>query len=171
MTTIDYSYNYLEKIENLPESLQEFNCGDNEIFKIENLPGNLQEFHCDFNRITKIENLPESSLKFFFCPSNRITKIENLPESVQVFWFGGNPIEFVDNVSLERYEKFFGEFHVKTYTKIKKIQRIIRKWYWRRKRKAIIISRATYNWVWKPMCADGTIGIRPRLDMGFLGIV
>lgn len=32
------------------------------------------------------------------------------------------------------------------------------------------LLEASHNWVWKPKCNDGTIGIRPRLDMKELGL-
>ena len=35
----------------LPNTLQELNCGHNEITKIENLPNNLQYLDCSYNRI------------------------------------------------------------------------------------------------------------------------
>lgn len=47
-------------------------------------------------------------------------------------------------------------------------QRQVKKWYARRKRKAMIINRACYNWVWKPICKDGTMGIRVKLDLKYL---
>jgi len=47
-------------------------------------------------------------------------------------------------------------------------QRQVRKWYARRKRKAMIINRACHNWVWKPICKDGTMGIRVKLDLRYL---
>jgi hypothetical protein len=49
-------------------------------------------------------------------------------------------------------------------------QRQVRKWYARRKRKAMIISRASHNWVWKPICNDGTMGIRVKLDLEHLKV-
>jgi hypothetical protein len=49
-----------------------------------------------------------------------------------------------------------------------KIQRAYLKHFTRRKYAAMIISRGCHNWVWKPECKDGTIGIRPRLDMEYL---
>jgi hypothetical protein len=51
-----------------------------------------------------------------------------------------------------------------------KIQRVYLKHFTRRKYAAMIISRGCHNWVWKPECKDGTKGIRPRLDMEYLGI-
>jgi len=40
-----------------------------------------------------------------------------------------------------------------------------------KKKAALVITKGCHNWVWKPRCKDGTIGIRPRLDMKELGII
>jgi hypothetical protein len=161
--------NEIIKIENLPKSLKIFCCNDNEITKIENLPESLEYFYCKFNEIIKIENLPRS-LIVFICSENNLTKIENLPESLQVFHYEDNTIQFVDNVVIERYEVLFDTFDVKDYTKIKKCQRIMVKWFHRRKRKALIISNAVHDWIWKPLCRDGSYGVRLRLDIKELGL-
>jgi Leucine-rich repeat (LRR) protein len=153
------SGNSITKIENLPHTLKQFYCGGNGVTKIENLPHTLTQFYCGGNGVTKIENLPHT-LKQFYCIGNSITKIENLPDSLQVFYYWGNPIQFVDNVTIERYKKFFGYFGVSDYTKIKKCQRVVIKWYWRRKRSARVVCNAVHDWIWKPLCRDGSYGVR-----------
>jgi len=45
-----------------------------------------------------------------------------------------------------------------------RIQRMYLRHYTRRKVAARKITRGCHNWVWKPKCKDGTMGIRPRLD-------
>jgi hypothetical protein len=54
------------------------------------------------------------------------------------------------------------------YSSIKRIQR-------RTKRlignSFTVIEELLHDWIWKPKCNDISIGIRPRLDMEFLGIV
>jgi hypothetical protein len=76
----------------------------------------------------------------------------------------------VDNVTKARYQEFFGEFDVRDYTKIKKCQRVVTSWYWKRKRKAKLISNAVHDWIWKPLCRDGKFGVRLRLDTKELGL-
>jgi hypothetical protein len=51
-----------------------------------------------------------------------------------------------------------------------KIKKVYKTHYNRRKKAANVINNGCHNWVWKPECNDGTIGIRPRLDMEYLGI-
>ena len=55
-----------------------------------------------------------------------------------------------------------------TYEKYKmacKIARVYKIHYTKRIKAAAIITEGCHNWVWKPICRDGSIGIRPRLDM------
>ena len=129
MTTLDKSSQGLTRIENLPDSLQEFNCG-----------------------------------------YNGITRIENLPDSLQQFRYYNNPIEFVDNLGINEYKSVFDYFRVKDYTNIKKCSRTITNYKKRQKEAATVITQGCHNWIWKPLCNDGTIGIRPRLDTRDLGI-
>jgi hypothetical protein len=169
MTTLDQSQERLTRIENLPNSLQKFDCGYNRITRIENLPQTLQEFHCYNNEITRIENLP-NSLHKFDCSDNQITRIENLPDSLQQFYYYRNPIEYVDNLLFIDFYFVFSNFRVKEYTKIKKCTRTINNWYNKCKSAALVITRNCHNWILKPLCNDGTIGIRPRLDTRYLGL-
>jgi hypothetical protein len=64
------------------------------------------------------------------------------------------------------FNKF--NYHPVCQKKIKLCQRQGRKWLGRRDRKARIIQRGCHNWVFRPKCRDGTIGIRPRLDAKYL---
>jgi hypothetical protein len=89
---------------------------------------------------------------------------------LRIFKYYGNPIQFIDNVAIERYEKFFGRFHVRDYTKIKKCQLVVIKWYHRRKRKSIIICNIVHDWIWKPVCGDGRFDVRLRLDTKDFGL-
>ena len=54
------------------------------------------------------------------------------------------------------------------YKSCMKIKKAYKRHYNRRKIAAKIITEACHDWVWKPNCRDGTIGIRPRLDMEYL---
>jgi hypothetical protein len=93
-----------------------------------------------------------------------------LPESLKLFIFDDNRIQFVDNLGIDEYKLVFGEFYVKDYTNIKKCTRIVDFWYKTHQEAALVITRNCHNWIWKPLCNDGTIGIRPRLDTLELGI-
>ncbi|KAJ3376759.1 hypothetical protein HDU92_009042, partial [Lobulomyces angularis] len=138
----------------------------NRITKIENLPSNLIEFGCFDNRITKIENLPDS-LKIFRC-CNQIKKIENLPLGLSYIDIEGVRvlIESVDDVPYD----FWSEFSLKGYQAVKRIQKRLSR---RHKFKINAVRRiqaGCRNWIWKPLCKDGTIGIRPRLDLKHFNI-
>jgi len=100
------------------------------------------------------------------CRFTQITKLENLPIGLQELHCNRYTILFVDNIPKETIN-----FTLKGYNAIKRIQKRM-KWRYKRKRNAArIICNGCHNWVWKPLCRDGTIGIRPRLDMISLGII
>lgn len=58
----------------------------------------------------------------------------------------------------------------KEYKAARRIQRAYLRHYTRRKVAARKIIEGCHAWVWKPICQDGTIGIRPRLDTRELGL-
>jgi hypothetical protein len=62
------------------------------------------------------------------------------------------------------------EYSYNEYQMCMKIKKVYKRHYNKRKEAANVINRGCHNWVWKPECKDGTIGIRPRLDMKYLGI-
>ena len=146
--------NHITKIENLPNRLEIFNCSSNGIQKIENLPNSLRQFDCHNNFfISKIENLPKL-LQKFDCRYTDIIHIENLPCTLQTFDYTDNKIKFIDNIPKNEYIEMFGNFDLQKYHKMKK--------------SAKIICNGCYNWVWKPKCRDGKIGIRLKLDLKFV---
>lgn len=55
-------------------------------------------------------------------------------------------------------------YHPNNIRKIKLCQKQVRRWL-KRNRAAKIIQNSCYNWLAKPLCKDGTIGIIPRLMM------
>ena len=58
----------------------------------------------------------------------------------------------------------FGNFKLKDYNLIKRLQRHIRfKIIYKRNKAARIIQNGCHNWLWKPICKDSSIGIVPRL--------
>ena len=141
MSSLDLSKGQLEKIENLSQSLQKLFCICKQMKRIENLPLNVREFACCGNQITTIENLP-LGLQVFYCRDNQITH--------------------VDNVEYSRVK-----FTLKGYQSIKHIQRRTLRL---SKSNKSILQDVLEDWVWKPMCLDSTIGIRPRIDTDFLGL-
>ena len=54
------SNNFIDKIENLPETLIKLDLSSNQIKKLENLPNNLKIIDLSGNQIEIIENIPEN---------------------------------------------------------------------------------------------------------------
>jgi len=97
LVEFDCGNNQITKIEHLPPNLIRFVCTKNQITKIENLPHTLVEFDCNVNPIKKIENLPPNLIKFN-CGFNQITKIENLPPNLIRFDCWRNKIKKIENL-------------------------------------------------------------------------
>ncbi|KAJ3375910.1 hypothetical protein HDU92_000653, partial [Lobulomyces angularis] len=98
-----------------------------------------------------------------------IKKIENLPLGLSYIDLEGEVlIEFVDDVPYD--DIVWSEFSLKGYQAVKRIQKRLSR---RRKCKINAVRRiqaGCRNWIWKPLCKDGTIGVRPRLDLKHLNI-
>ena len=168
VTEFNCGYNQIKKIENLPPSVTGFYCRGNQIRKIENIPPSVTKFYCGYNRIRKIENLP-ASLTVFYCYDNLIRKIENLPRALEVFYCGGNHITHVDNLSVTWWNER-GGFSIKKYNLITRLQRRLRAIIKirQRRRAARIIQNGCHNWLWSTTCKDGTMGIVLRLNLKHL---
>ena len=159
------SYNEISKIDCSYNRISKIDCSYNGITKIENLPETLHVFDCIHNKISKIENL-SNTLQTFYCWDNQITKIENLPSTLQNFYCAGNPIEFVDNVQFNSIN-----FTLKGYQAIKRIQKRMKRRYRKKFEAANIIQRGCHNWLWKPICNDGTLGINCRISIKELNML
>lgn len=73
----------LERICELPDSLEFINCICNELATLPTLPKSLKELLCVGNRLTTLPALPES-LKSLYCADNCLTALPPLPESLKV---------------------------------------------------------------------------------------
>jgi hypothetical protein len=82
-----------------------------------------------------------------------------LPLGLKGFYYSHTLFTLVDDVKYSRIK-----FTLEGYQSIKRIQKR------KRMRMDIIvtITDSLHDWIWKPMCSDGSIGVRPRLDTAFL---
>ncbi|MFA8298732.1 MAG: COR domain-containing protein [Hyphomicrobiales bacterium] len=105
ITTLDISYNQIQRLENLPNSLKSLIIWNNQIQKLENLPNNLKDLIIWSNQIQKLENLPVSLNKLYI-NSNKIKKLENLPNSLKNLTIWNNQIQKLENlpISLKRLD-------------------------------------------------------------------
>lgn len=130
--------------------------------KIDILPYGINVLKMNGNNISKIENLPKY-LKYFYCIGNNITKIENLPNNLQSFYCDFEKITHVDNIHFDHFI-FKNEFNLHWYNTFKKIQRRIRIRHIKKVNAIKLIQRNCENWLWKPVCKDGTEGINARIS-------
>ena len=146
--------------EGAPSSLEFVYLHNNQITEMnwEGAPSFLKYVFLNGNQITEMnwEGAP-SSLEYVTLSNNQITEMnwEGAPGSLREVYLWGN-----GNTKKE----------IKEYISARRIQRGYLRHYTKRKVAAIKITSHCHAWVWKPMCKDGSIGIRPRLDMAALGI-
>ena len=156
----------IQKIENLNSNLLELMCDFTLIKKIENLPTKLEFFSCSFTEINKIENLPVSLLHFYFIDTD-ITIIENLPKYLKTIQYSNERIKFIDSIPIDWFN---GKFTLKNYNIIKRIQRKIKKTLILKNKSARIIQNGCENWLWKPICNDGKIGINCHIAKKYINM-
>ena len=60
---------------------------------MDNLPQSLKDLGCSQNNITQLDNLP-LNLEMLYCDSNQITKLNNLPQSLNTLTCSGNPLQY-----------------------------------------------------------------------------
>lgn len=76
----------------------------NKITKIENIPQSVKEFDLNNNQITKIENLPPH-IKRLWLRNNKITTIENIPDSIESLYLDRNPIKRITKQAYDILKK------------------------------------------------------------------
>ena len=142
---------------------------------LENAPRSLTYVNLDGNQITNMNwKKAPRSLTRVFLGRNQITNMNwvNAPSSLTGVDLGGNQITNMnwENAPRPLTKVFPYTKEYKQYLSARSIQRVYLKHYTRRKVAACKIANLAMNWVWKPMCKDGTMGIRPRLDTQALGL-
>lgn len=107
---LNCSYNCLERLPKLPDTLKVLQCNNNLLHNLPNLPNlislrcysnnldtlprlpdSLQELYCGRNKLDKIPKLPEGILHFN-CSYNNLTKLPNLPMSTQIVYCSDNQL-------------------------------------------------------------------------------
>jgi hypothetical protein len=106
--------------------------------------------------------------------NNQITKMnwDSSPRNLTKICLSSNQITEMNwkNVSNKLEDVYGYQQEFKQYKAARRIQQMYLRHYTRRKAAARKIVEGCHAWVWKPLCKDGTIGIRPRLDMLELGV-
>lgn len=97
LTFLDCSYNSLNSITGLPESLQQLFCMVNKLNSLNKLPDSLQILNCSGNWITNLISLP-SRLKSFSCTENFLSNLPVLPDSLLNFYCNKNKLIYLPNL-------------------------------------------------------------------------
>lgn len=96
---LDVGFNKLKTIENLPETLYELCCKNNEIDKI-SLPKYIVVLDVGFNKIKKIKNL--QMIKILYVNDNQITELEDMPFVEKIVCYN-NSIEKIGHTPNLKY--------------------------------------------------------------------
>ena len=78
------------------------------------------------------------------------------------FYYNGNPIHFVDNVEINKIN-----FNLDGYQAIRRIQLRMKRRFKNKLNACKIIQEDCHDWIWKPMCNDGTRSIDYRFTLDF----
>ena len=107
---LNCSYNCLQKLPKLPDTLKILKCNNNLLHNLPKLPNlislrcysnkletlprlpdSLQELYCSRNKLEKIPKLPQDIIHLD-CAYNNLTKIPKLPNSIQIIYCSENQL-------------------------------------------------------------------------------
>lgn len=104
----------LNKLGDLPDSLEKFKCEGSKLKSLPKLPSGLKELYCSYNEIEKLPELPHG-LQIIECNQNEIKNIPKLPWTLEKFNFRIN--KFSQLLSLDTIK--FLTFNLYRYKDIK----------------------------------------------------
>lgn len=78
---LDLSYNCLQELPNIPESVNNLNCSFNSLTRI-TCTQNLERLFCHCNQLVSIDSIPDS-LEFLYCYTNKLTSLPPLPKNIK----------------------------------------------------------------------------------------
>jgi Leucine-rich repeat (LRR) protein len=143
---------------------------------ISNLPEKMSSYLeiIDVRNNNYLHDLPE---KMCYCLYNLvelnitntgITKLQLKYINLNTVMIRHSTLYKIDNVELDWFTNKRIKFTYKCYMIIKKLQRKLKNQFQIKLRAILIIQRGCHNWIWKPVCKDGTVGIRLKLDCLYL---
>jgi uncharacterized protein YjbI with pentapeptide repeats len=149
---VDLQFNQIREMNwvNVPQQLTEVDLSWNTHVYCDNARANIWINEMNWNRALRLNGLTEINWK-------------NVPNTLEP-----SRLDSVGGIRFFRVIGYHQEFA--KYKAARRIQRAYIRHYTRRKVAATKIVNGCHNWVWKPVCKDGTIGIRPRLDILELGL-
>ena len=81
LETLDFTYNKLTNLPDLPDSLILLNCSENKLISLPDLPKTLKHLYCHNNKLTYLPNLPKSLITLH-CYENKLSNLPDLPDSL-----------------------------------------------------------------------------------------
>jgi Leucine-rich repeat (LRR) protein len=95
---INYSYNNLSSLPELPNSLEYLNCTSNNLSRLPELPNSLTHLYCYHNNLSYLPKLP-NSLTYLHCGYNNLSSLPELPNSLTHLYCGFNKLSILPELS------------------------------------------------------------------------
>jgi hypothetical protein len=165
---IDCSYNkltcldFLINLRNIEKIYCHYNC-------LQNIPKKLRNVYVlDVSYNSDIKHIPYDFPNTIYDLNIKGTSIERLENinSEDIYIHYDEKLKYIDNIEIKWLKHIL--FTWKRYIILKKYQRKIKRRYLQKVSAIKIIQNGCHNWIWKPKCKDGTLGIRLRLDCKYL---
>lgn len=105
--------NFIERIPELPPTLERFDCSSNPIKNFSTLPSSLKRFECYGTRINSLPTLPPN-LEFLIASKNRLTVLPSLPKSLEGLYVSNNFLEELPDLPSNLISLYCGLNFLKT---------------------------------------------------------
>ena len=83
----------------LPNSLIDLYCNNNQLISLPNLPNSLKYLHCSNNQLTSLPDLP-NSLESLYCHNNQLALIPELPNPLKYLYCYNNQLTSFTSVQI-----------------------------------------------------------------------
>lgn len=155
--------NHIDSLPYLPSSLEYLGCYDNDLVILPELPKNLRFLHAQINNLVSLPELPKSLRNIDITTNPNLVNV-NLVPLVESFRYSST-LKSIDGVLLDKIN-----FSLHGYYAIHMLQRRMRRRFSKKTKAAKIIQKHLENWLFKPKCNDGTVGIAVRLGARALAV-
>lgn len=169
----------IKKLPQLPSTLEVLLCDNSHITELPTLPPLLKKLFCFNSGLGSLPALPRS-LEFLDVAGTIVERIPPIPSTLKHLDVGDSRVKYIsskvpascciDGIEHKMIKWCFGDdkerFEVCDYSRKRyaKCLRVASKVIARRIA-ASVIQRNLKNWLYKPICADGRLGIIPRLGI------
>lgn len=176
---LDCSETLVSMLPELPSSLEKLDCSMTRIIELPSLPEGLLALDCGASYLLNLPPLP-SGLISLGIGGTRISRVPPLPQTLRQFYFQESRVAYLSSripteCRIEKYSTRVQWCFEADFERLGGANMICRRDYAAclrvaskviaKQTAARLIQRNLRNWFDKPVCADGKLGIVPRLEM------